>query len=410
MADSVEVIKTPLSLVIDSGVSNASAVVSASSNITASVDWTGVSSKPTSIASATISVSAITSTSATISSSTTSIDWSNVQSKPSTIASATISASTTSIDWTNVQSKPSTIASATISSSAIISSSADWNGVSNKPTTIASATISASSVISASAVESSSAVISSSATTLINGASVSGSVSFTAAKPLNFFNAAATPLLMGVIRGTNSYLLMQASANFRISDVAGTSTALETFNIYSNDTEFSGDVTANNIEALTSITAPLIQSNSISTVSNGDITSARDVAVTRNLNVTGSAQINGKVNIGGNLQVDGTITSSSAASAGTLYLSSSAIRTWAASVTVECSSGSGTYSLSLPTSIRGDGKRLYATLTERDATTPRFIFSSTIGATSVTIKARNVVDTSSNDDATVDIVIVSIEP
>lgn len=117
---------------------SASSTTSTSANVSASVDWSGVTNKPSTIASATISAS------------TTSIDWNDVQNKPSIIASATISASTMSIDWSNVQSKPTSIASATISSSAITSSSADisasvdWMGVTSKPLTIASATISAS--------------------------------------------------------------------------------------------------------------------------------------------------------------------------------------------------------------------------------------------------------------------------
>lgn len=357
MADIVEVIKTPLSLVIDSSVSNASAVISASSNITASVDWTGVSSKPSTIASATISASSNVSAS---------VDWSGITNKSSSIASATVSASTASVDWT---------------------------GITNKSSSIASATISAST------------------TTFIDGASVGGTVSFINAKPINFYNAAATPLLIGLIRGTSSYLLMQASSNFRITDVAGTTSPLQTFKIYSNDTEFTGDITANNIEALTSIAAPLIQSDSISTVNNGSIISARDITIARNLNVSGSAQISGKVNIGGNLQVDGTITTSSAASAGTLYLSSSAIRTWAASVTIPVDSGTGDENISIPSTMRGGSKRLYATVTERaDVNSPRFIFSTSIGATSITIKAKNIVSTSSNDNVDVDVVIVSIEP
>jgi hypothetical protein len=134
--------------------------------------------------------------------------------------------------------------------------------------------------------------------------------------------------------------------------------------------------------------------------------------------ITGNASVGGSASIVGNLSVGGTITTSSAASAGALYLSASAIRTWSSSATIPITSGAGTVSITYPTgtgddTIGGSGtsKRIYATVTERtDANSPRFIFSTAVGDTSVTVKAKNVVSTTSNDDVDINIVIVSVNP
>jgi hypothetical protein len=287
---SVEVIAQPFSLTINSGVPTASANLSTSAVFTTSA----VTST-----SAVISTSAVVSTSAVISTSA-------VVSTSAVIStSAVVSASTASVDWTGVQTKPNTIASATVSASA---------------------------------------------TTMTNGASVSGSVSFTDSKPLNFYNSAATPLNIGTFRGTANYMLMQASANLRVSDVSGTNDPLETFKIYSDSTEFNGDIS-----------------------------------------VSGSGLISG------DLQVNGTLGANDIELDHLHYggATGSYVKMWGASVAIPLSSGSGTFSLSLPSFITTDSvnqAKIHTTVTQIDPNGgyPRLIFGVGRGSSTLTIQALDI--------------------
>ena len=134
---------------------------------------------------------------------------------------------------------------------------------------------------------------------------------------------------------------------------------------------------------------------------------------TASLHVVGNVEVQGTVNATSLTATNGI----SAASATTLYTSGSITRVWAASAVVPVTSGSGTVNITLPDINAGgagngwpQSSRIFTTVTEIDPSSyPRFLFSVTRGQSSLEIRALNIVNTGSNDDCNVNIIVASVE-